>query len=109
MAYDEGLARRLRDAMSAVPATSEKKMFGGVALLVGGNMCVGVIGEDLVARVGPSAFPTAVGLPAARPFDFSGRPMTGWVMVGPGGVESDEALGAWVERSLEFVRTLPPK
>jgi hypothetical protein len=109
MAYDEGLAQRLREAMAGVPDTTEKKMFGGLALLVAGNMCVGVIGEELVARVGPAAFPDAVRLPDARAFDFSGRPMAGWVMVGPAGVEEDDALGAWVGRSLEFVRTLPPK
>ncbi len=109
MAYDEGLAQRLRESLAAVPGLSEKKMFGGLAFLVAGNMCVGVIGEDLVARVGPVAYPGAVGETGARAFDFSGRPMAGWVMVGPEGFEEDDQLGAWIERSLGYARSLPPK
>ena len=109
MAYDEGLAQRLRESLTGVPQLTETKMFGGLAFLVAGNLCVGVIGEELVARVGPAAFPEAVGRTGARPFDFSGRPMAGWVMVRPEGFEDDDSLGAWVERSCEFVRTLPPK
>jgi TfoX N-terminal domain len=109
VAYDEGLAQRLRASLANVPRLTEKKMFGGLAFLVAGNLCVGVIGEELVARVGPAAFPDAVGRTGARPFDFSGRPMAGWVMVRPEGVQDDDLLGGWVGRSLEFVRTLPPR
>jgi TfoX N-terminal domain len=109
MAYDEGLAQRLRESLTDVSGLSEKKMFGGLAFLVAGNMCVGVIGDELVARVGPAAFPDAVTLAGARAFDFSGRPMKGWVMVRPDGFEDDGVLGGWVGRSLEFARSLPPK
>ena len=109
MAYDEGLAQRLRESLTDVSALSEKKMFGGLAFLVAGKLCVGVIGDELVARVGPDAFPTAVERAGARPFDFSGRPMKGWVMVRPEGYEDDDALGDWVGRSLAFARSLPPK
>jgi TfoX/Sxy family transcriptional regulator of competence genes len=109
MSYDEGLAQRLRESLTDVPELSEKKMFGGLAFLVAGNMCVGVIGDELVARVGPDAFPAAVERTGARAFDFSGRPMKGWVMVRPEGFEDDGDLGDWVGRSLTFARSLPPR
>lgn len=106
MAYDEGLAQRLR---ARLDGAVEKKMFGGLAFLVGGNMCVGVHGEELIARVGPDATAAALERPGARLFDMTGRPMSGWVMVAPDGVADDKALDGWVEDSLAFVRTLPPK
>ena len=109
MAYDEELADRIRELVSAQKGLTEKKMFGGLAFLVAGNMCVGVMGEELIARVGPAAYSTAVTLPGAHPFDFSSRPMAGWVMVRPEGFEDDVALGDWIGRSLEFARSLPPK
>src|SRR5690348_16641466 len=109
MAYDEGLAQRLRESLTGVTALSEKKMFGGLAFLVAGNLCVGVMGEELIARVGPEAYPSAVARPGAHEFAFTGRPMKGWVMVRPEGFEDDGALGDWVGRSLEFARSLPPK
>jgi hypothetical protein len=109
MAYDEGMAQRLRESLTDVSELSEKKMFGGLAFLLAGNLCVGVIGDELVARVGPAAFPDAVARAGARPFDFSGRPMKGWIMVRPEGFEDDDVLGDWVGRSLEFARSLPPK
>lgn len=109
MAYDEGLSQRLRESLADQSGLSEKKMFGGLAFMVAGNLCVGVIGDELVARVGPAAFDESVGLPGARPFDFSGRPMSGWVMVRPEGFEDDDALQGWVGRSLAFARSLPPK
>jgi hypothetical protein len=109
MPYDAGLAQRLRESLTDVPDLSEKKMFGGLAFLVAGNLCVGVIGDELVARVGPDGFPAAVERAGARVFDFSGRPMKGWVMVRPEGFEDDDALGDWVGRSLTFARSLPPR
>ena len=109
MAYDEGVAQRLRESLGGVPDLTEKKMFGGLAFLVAGNMCVGVMGEELIARVGPAAYASAVELPGAHSFDFTSRPMAGWVMVRPEGFEDDAALGDWVGRSLEFARSLPAK
>ena len=109
MAYDEGLAQRLRESLTGVSDLSEKKMFGGLAFLVAGNMCVGVMGEELIARVGAAAYSSAVTLPGAHPFDFSSRPMAGWVMVRPEGFEDDVALGDWIGRALVFARSLPPK
>ncbi|HEX5878290.1 MAG TPA: TfoX/Sxy family protein [Actinomycetota bacterium] len=76
--------------------------------MVDGNLCVGVMGEELIARVGPDATAAALERPGSRLFDFTGRPMKGWVTVQPGALE-DDALAGWVELALVYVRTLPPK
>jgi TfoX N-terminal domain len=107
MPFDEDLARRLREQLAGRPEVTEKPIFGGKAFMVGGNLCVGVIRENLVARVGPERFPDAVERPGARPFDLTGRPMSGWVMVSPRGYSDDLALAGWVTEALEYVLTLP--
>jgi TfoX/Sxy family transcriptional regulator of competence genes len=109
MAFDQGLAQRIREQLAATGGVAERQMFGGIAFLVDGNMCVGVIGDDLIARVGPAATEAALGRPGSRLFDFSSRPMKGWIMVEPGALEADDALAAWIDDALGFVRTLPPK
>jgi TfoX/Sxy family transcriptional regulator of competence genes len=109
MAFDQGLAQRIREQLAATGGLTEKQMFGGLALLVDGNMCVGVIGEELIARVGLDATDAALGRPGSRLFDFSGRPMKGWITVDPAALEDDDALAAWIDDALGFVRTLPPK
>lgn len=109
MAYDEGVAERLRDALAAESGLSEKKMFGGVAFLLDGNMCCGVNGENLMLRLGAEAAADALERPHARPMDFTGRPMKGFVFVDPPGYESDADLEAWVARAIGFARTLPAK
>lgn len=109
MAYDEGLAQRLRERLVEVSPVREMKMFGGLAFLVDGNMCVGVIGGELIARVGVDAVEAAMARPGARLFDFTGRPMKGWVVVDDEGLDDDEALATWVDDALRFARTLPPK
>ena len=109
MAYDERLAARIRAVLADQPALVEKKMFGGLAFMLQGHMCCGVVREELMARVGPAQYAAALGMPYARELDFTGRPMTGMVIVGPGGLEQDEDLAAWVQRSVQFVATLPPK
>jgi len=109
MAFDQGLAQRLREQLAATGGVTEKQMFGGIAFLVDGNMCVGVIGEELIARVGLDATEAALGRPGSRLFDFSGRPMKGWITVAPDALEDDDALAAWIDDALGFVRTLPPK
>ena len=88
---------------------TEKKMFGGLSFLVNGNMCCGVMGADLLARVGPQAAASALAEPATRPFDMGRGASPGWVVVAPDGVGTDEALTAWVDRSLTFAASLPPK
>ena len=109
MAYDDGLATRLTDALGERTPFSPRKMFGGLALMVDGNMCIGVMGDDVIARVGPDAKAGALDEPGTRPFDFTGRPMKGWVVVAADHVAEDEDLERWVERCLAFVRSLPPK
>jgi TfoX/Sxy family transcriptional regulator of competence genes len=109
MAFDQGLAQRLREQLAATGGVSEKQMFGGIAFLVDGNMCVGVIGEELIARVGLDATDAALERPGSRLFDFSGRPMKGWITVAPDALEDDAALAGWIDDALGFVRTLPPK
>jgi TfoX/Sxy family transcriptional regulator of competence genes len=109
MAFDQGLAQRMREQLADTGGVTEKQMFGGLAFLVDGNMCVGVIGEELIARVGLDATDAALERPGSRLFDFSGRPMKGWITVAPDALEDDDALAAWIGDALGFVRTLPPK
>src|SRR5437016_5357842 len=84
-------------------------MFGGWGVTVHGNMAVGVMERDLIVRVGPEAFDHALSRPGVRPFDFTGRPMTGWVFVAGDAVANGRSLGAWVARGLEYAQSLPPK
>jgi TfoX/Sxy family transcriptional regulator of competence genes len=110
MAYDEALADRIRVILGAERGdVSERKMFGGVAFMAGGHMCVGVIGEDLMARLGADAADAALDEPHTRPMDFTGRPMKNMVYVGPAGIATEAALRGWIGRALAFVGTLPAK
>ena len=109
MAFDEGLAQRVRDRLGARPDLTERKMFGGMAFMTSAHMLVGVIGDDLICRVGPEAMDDALARPGARVFDTTGRAMTGWVLVDGLAVAEDDDLAEWIERADRFVRTLPPK
>ena len=109
MAYDEGLAQRIREALGELPHLVEKKMFGGIGFMVRGNMACGVNKDALIVRVGPGHYKEAMQQPHTRPFDITGQPMKGWVMVGPEGYESDDELAAWVQQGVDFALTLPPK
>jgi len=109
MAYDEGLAYRIREVLDEQPDLVEKKMFGGVGFMVQGNMACGVHKDMLIVRVGPDAYEESLQYPHTRLFDMTGRAMKGWVMVEPGGVESDADLKQWVQSGLEFALTWPPK
>lgn len=109
MAFDQGLLERLREVTAADGDIAEKKMFGGVALMVGGNMACGIVKEELMVRVGPLAYAEALARPHARELDFTGRPMKGMVMVAQPGFAEDRDLRDWVERGLAFARSLPPK
>ena len=108
MAYDEGLAERIRQALPAGRPIDEKAMFGGLAFLLDGRMFVGIVGDDLMVRVGPERHEEALSAPHVRPMDFTGRPMKGYVFVAPAGCASDGALREWVERAIAFASTLPP-
>ncbi len=109
MAYDEGLAQRVREAVEGHPLSSEKKMFGGVGFLLGGNMACGVLNEDLIVRVGPDRWAESLERPHVREFDITGRSMKGWVMIGPEGTEDDETLEEWTRLGVGFAGTLPVK
>jgi TfoX/Sxy family transcriptional regulator of competence genes len=109
MSYDEGLAERIREALEDRSDVSEKKMFGGLAFLLRGNMCVGVVGDALMVRVGPDAYAEAIRRPHAREMDFTGRPMKGFVYVGCEGIESEADLRRWVARGVNFACSLPAK
>jgi hypothetical protein len=84
-------------------------MFGGIGFMLQGNMACGVNKENLIARVGVEKYEDALTQPYARPFDFTGRPMTGWVIIEPDGITSDDDLKAWVQRGVGFALSLPPK
>ena len=107
MAYDEDLAARIREHL-AHAGVEEKRMFGGVGFLLNGNMLVGVWKDALVARLGAVAGEAALADPSARPFYPAGKPMKGWVLIDPDGLEG-AGLGDWIDRALAFVEGLPPK
>ena len=109
MPYDEKLAERLRQALGERPDLTERKMFGGVAFMIAGNMCCGVIRDDLIVRVFPEEGEVALEEPDVRPFDMTGRTMSGFVVVGPGATATDEGLRSWVDRGVTVAKTLPPK
>ena len=104
MAYDEVLAGRVRE----ICGLPEKRMFGGIAFLRDGNMAVGVHGDDLIVRVAKEHHPALLDEPGARPFDLTGRPMAGWLVVS-GDVLDDDVLAAWVARGTAYAGSLPPK
>jgi TfoX/Sxy family transcriptional regulator of competence genes len=109
MAYDEDLVDRVRTRLPATEGVVELRMFGGWGATIHGNMAVGVLGDDLIVRVGPDRFDELVRKPGARPFDFTGRAMTGWVYVERTAVSNGRALSSWVERGVAFALSLPPK
>ncbi|MEV5910980.1 TfoX/Sxy family protein [Streptomyces chartreusis] len=109
MAYDEGLAQRIRERLGGRTEITEKRMFGGIAFLVHGNMAVGVSGDDLMVRVGPDGTEAALARPGTRIFDMTGRPMKGWILVAGDALAEDYVLGAWIEEGRAFAAGLPPK
>ena len=109
MAYDEQLAERVRGVLAKREGLSERRLFGGLAFMLNGNMCCGLTADALMVRVGPDRFPEALDQPHARPMDFTGRPMKGMVYVDPAGYATDDDLAAWVGRGVAFAATLPPK
>ncbi len=109
MAYDSELSDRVRTALEGHPGLTERKMFGGIAFMLNGNMCCGVINDDLMVRVGPEGFEDALAQPHARPMDFTGRPMKGFVFVGAEGTQTATTLKRWVLRGVAFAGSLPSK
>ena len=100
---------RVRGVLVDVPDVSERRMFGGLAFLVGGHMACGIVGTDLMLRLGEAEADAALDHGHVRPMDFTGRPMRTMVYVAGEGIVADSALRRWVERAVEYVRALPPK
>ena len=108
MAYDEGVAERIRQALSGKENLTEKKMFGGLAFLLNGNMLVGVMANRLLVRTGPKEHGNALKRPHAGPMTFTGKPMRGFVVVEPAGFANGQDLRSWISLALGYVRELPP-
>jgi TfoX/Sxy family transcriptional regulator of competence genes len=110
MAYNEELAQRIRDLVAGEPGLTEKKMFGGLAFLIGGNMAVAASGQGgLLVRVDPEESDALVADSHARLFEMRGRTMRGWLRVDTGHVQTTDELAVWVERGTSFARSLPAK
>ena len=109
MAYDEGLAERIRELLAEQPNTRERKMFGGLAFMLNGHMTIGLNKDDLMVRVGPDQYDHALAQPHARQMDFTGRPMKGYVFVSAAGYAEDTDLAAWIERAAAYTLSLAPK
>lgn len=109
MPYDIALADRVRPILKRWAGLEEKNMFGGVGFLLRGNLCVAVWREFLIVRLGTEAGGRALAEPFVRPFDVTGRPMKGWAMIEPEGLELPESLERWIQAAAEFASELPPK
>ena len=109
MAYDQVLADRLLEAVAHLPDITTRKMFGGLAVMWRGNMLAGVIGQDLMVRVGPDSYQAALEQPGASEMEFTGRPMRGMVSVGASAVATEAQVAGWVARAEPFVGSLPAK
>ena len=109
MAFDEGAAQRLREFFEGQTDIVEKKMFGGIAFMRAGHMCCGLVGDVLMARVGPAVYDAALQQPHARAMDFAGKPLKGFVYVDPPGFAEDSQLEEWIKLCQAFTSSLPPK
>jgi TfoX/Sxy family transcriptional regulator of competence genes len=109
VAYDQDLEARIEPILSGWKRIDRKHMFGGIGYLIDGNMFAGLLREFLILRLGEERSAAALDLPQVKPFDITGRPMKGWVMVAPEGFGSDEELEDWLRRARDFAATLPPK
>jgi hypothetical protein len=108
MAYDLALADRIRRALAGRADVTEKAMFGGLAFLLDGKMFCGIVKSDLMVRVGPDRYEESLALRHVRPMDFTGRPMKGYVYVGPEGCRTLGTVRSWVDKGAAFVATLAP-
>jgi TfoX/Sxy family transcriptional regulator of competence genes len=110
MAYDEELADRLREIVQGEPGVSEKRMFGGLAFLINGNMAVSASGQGgLLLRVDPAETESLVTEPRVRRFEMRGREMDGWLRIDVPAIETDSELRRWVAHGVAYARSLPPK
>jgi TfoX/Sxy family transcriptional regulator of competence genes len=110
MAYDEDLANRIRELIALEPGVTEKKMFGGLAFLIGGHMAVAASRQGgLMVRVDPEETDALLAKPHAAPFEMRGRALPGWLRVTDEGVRTKRRLEPWVKRGVAYARSLPPK
>jgi TfoX/Sxy family transcriptional regulator of competence genes len=109
MAYDLGLADRIRVVLGRTGGYSERKMFGGLCFLVNGHMCCGIVKSDLMLRLTPETAAVSLREPHTRPMDFTGKPMKSMIYVDACGIDSDSSLERWVRRAEQVARALPPK
>lgn len=109
MAFDEHTAQRVRDILAEECVANEKRMFGGLAFMVNGHMCCGIVGQDLVVRIEPDEHQKALSHPHVRAMDFTGRPMKGFVYLSPPGYRTKEELRKWVRKGLRFVSSRPAR
>lgn len=109
MAFDTSLADRVRRHVAGVEGLVEKRMFGGLAFLLHGNMSVGVHGAELIARIDPVETEAACKTAGVRVFDITGRPMKGWLLVSGEAVANEKALDSWVKKGIAFAGSLPKK
>ena len=109
MAYDEKLANRIRAELGQKNGLSEKKMFGGLAFLLNGNMCCGVHSEEMIVRLAPNQTDATLSKQHTRIFDMTGRPMKGWILVHQDGLKTDAELAEWVQLGVGYASSLPPK
>jgi TfoX/Sxy family transcriptional regulator of competence genes len=107
--FDEGLADRIRDLLAPRADITERRMFGGIAFMVAGNMAVGIVGDDLMVRLDPADAERALAEPHTRPMDFTGRPAKNMVFVDAEGTAGDADLAGWVDAGADFASSLPPK
>ena len=109
MTFNEALADRIRQGLARKKGIEEKKMFGGIGFLLNGNMLVGVWKNSMIVRVGLDSYDEALLEPHVKEFDITGKPMRGWLMVEPQGVDDDGQVKDWIRRALKFVEKLPAK
>jgi hypothetical protein len=109
MASDPKLVARLEALLAGRPGVTPRTMFGGVAYMLNGNMCVGVHKRWLIIRAGERRAVPLLERAHVRPMDVTGKPMKGWIMIGPEGVKRGTDLARYVDAAIEFVSTLPPK
>lgn len=109
MAFDNKLADRIRKQFGKRNGLTEKKMFGGIAFLLNGNMCCGVRGQEMIVRLDPEQTDQALSEPHTRIFDLTGRPMKGWILVQSKGIANDNALTKWLHMGLKYAASLPAK
>jgi TfoX/Sxy family transcriptional regulator of competence genes len=105
MPFDERLAARVRAVLSDRADVVEKRMFGGLAFMVNGRMCCGIVKDDLMLKVGPQKHQELLAKPHARPMDFTGRPSKGMLYISAAGVRTEAALRSWIDKALEFRRS----